>query len=137
MIRRGPRPFPARAPRVTVPEGSFATIRLENQRQIPAKLRRVSLTGGLLDLAVYVEERLTVSLTLPVGSGIVQARAELLFPLRTMIGYLQPFRFLSMSEDQLPILNREINQLLKQARIAEAARAELGISPPSFLLERL
>lgn len=137
MIRRVPRQFPARAPRVTVPEGSFATIQLENRRQIPAKLRRVSLTGGLLDLAIYVEERLAVSLTLPVGSGTVQARAELLFPMRTVIGYLQPFRFTSIREEQLHMLDREINELLKQTRIAQGAHKDMGVSPPSFLLELL
>jgi hypothetical protein len=137
MIQRVPHPLPARAPRVSVPEGSFATIQLENRRQIPAKLRRISLTGGLLDLAIYVDERLAVGLTLPVGSGVVQARAELLFPMRTMIGYLQPFRFTSIGEEQLHILDREITDLLKQTRIAQAAPKDLGLSPPRFLLERL
>jgi hypothetical protein len=137
MIRRAPHQFATRAPRITVPEGSFATIELENGRHIPAKLKRVSLTGGLLDLAIYVDERLAVSLTLPVGSSTVQARAELLFPMRTMIGYLQPFRFTSVHEEQLHALNREITELLKHARSAQAAQKDLGVSPPSFLLERL
>ena len=114
VIRRVPGQLPRRVPRATLPESSFATIQLENRRQIPAKLRRVSVTGGLLDLAVFIEERLAVGLTLPIGSGIVHARAELLFPMRTRIGYLQPFRFTSIREEQLHILDREIRQLLKQ-----------------------
>jgi len=136
MIRRVPRPLPRRAPRVALPESSFATIQLENGRQIPAKLKRVSLTGGLLDLAVFMEERLAVGLTLPIGSGIVHARAELLFPMRTMIGYLQPFRFTSIREEQLHILDREINEL-QQNRAASSAQMDLGVSPPNFLLELL
>jgi hypothetical protein len=137
MIRRVPHQFTARAPRVGVPEGSFATIQLENRRQIPAKLRRISLTGGLLDLAIYVDERLAVGLALPVGSGVIQARAELLFPMRTMIGYLQPFRFTSISEEQLHILDRAITELLKQTRIAQTTHKDLEVTPPRFLLERL
>jgi hypothetical protein len=137
VIRRMSRQFPARAPRVNVPEGSFATIQLENQRRIPAKLRRVSLTGGLLDLAIFIEERLAVTLMLPIGSGVVHARAELLFPMRTMIGYLQPFRFTSIREEQLHILDREITELLKQTRIAQGRHKDLGVSPPNFLLELL
>jgi hypothetical protein len=137
MIGRGRRQLPRRAPRVTLPESSFATIQLENGRQIPAKVRRVSLTGGLLDLAVFMEERLAVGLTLPIGSGIVQARAELLFPMRTMIGYLQPFRFTSIREEQLHILDREITELLQRARAASSAHRDLGVSPPNFLLELL
>lgn len=134
MLRRQ---FGPRAPRVTLPECVFATIQLENNRRIPAKLRRVSLTGGLLDLAIYIEERLSVNLTLPIGSGIVHGRAELMFPMRTMTRYLQPFRFTSIREEQLHILDREITALLKQG-LSTAGRQGLGASPPpSFLLELL
>lgn len=126
-----------RAPRVTLPECAFASVQLENGRRIPAKLRRISLTGGLLDLAVYVEERLSVDITLPVGSGIVHARAELLFPMRGVTGYLQPFRFIAIREEQLHILDREITELLKQAQAPSAARQGLGVKPPNFLLELL
>ncbi len=137
MNRRPPHQFPRRAARVNLPECAFATIQLENRRQIPAKLRRVSLTGGLLDLAVYIEERLSVTLTLPVGSGTVHARAEMLFPMRGVTGYLQPFRFTSIREEQLHILDREISELLKQTQALSAARQALGGSPPNFLLELL
>lgn len=137
MKPQSPHPLRRRAPRVTLPECAFATIQLENGRQIPAKLRRVSLTGGLLDLAIYVEERLSVGLTLPVGSGMVHARAEMLFPMRGMTGYLQPFRFTYIREEQLHILDREISELLKQMQALSAPRQELGMNPPRFLLELL
>lgn len=130
--------FHPRAPRVTLPECVFATIHLENKRQIAAKLRRVSLTGGLLDLAIFMEERLAVGLTFPIGSGIVHARAELLFPMRAVTGYLQPFRFTSIREEQLHILDREITALLKQAQSSVTPRHEIGEIPlPNFLLELL
>ncbi len=104
----------------------FATIKLENKRQIVAKLHRVSLTGGLLDLAVYLEERLSV-----------HAAGELLFPVRGVTGYLQPFRLTSIREEQLHILDREITELLKRTS-SSIRRHRLGLSsPPSFLLELL
>jgi hypothetical protein len=138
MILNTRPPLRPRAPRVTLPECVFATIHLENKRQIAAKLRRVSLTGGLLDLAVFMEERLAVGLILPIGSGIVHARGELLFPMRGPTGYLQPFRFTSIREEQLHILEREITALLKQGQSSVAPRHELGATPlPSFLLELL
>jgi hypothetical protein len=137
MNPRPSRQLPRRAPRVTLPECAFATIQLENGRQIPAKLRSVSLTGGLLDMAIYIEERLSVGLTLPVGSGIVHGRAEMLFPMRGVTGYLQPFRFTSIREEQLHILDREISELLKQMPALAAPRQELGVNPPRFLLESL
>jgi len=125
-----------RPPRVTLPETVFVTVQLENGRQVTAKLHRVSLTGGLLDLAVYLEERIRVGLTVPIGSGIVHAQAQLLFPMRGMTGYLQPFRFTSMRAEQLHILDREITELLKRAQTAPAGGQGLGIRPPNFLLER-
>jgi hypothetical protein len=136
MIQPGPRQTPRRAPRVTLPECTFVTIELESRRKIPAKLRRVSLTGGLLDLALYLDERLSVSLTFPIGSGVVHARAELLFPMRGMTGYLQPFRFAAIREEQLHILNREINELLKQTQ-TPVTRQDLGVNLPNFLAELL
>jgi hypothetical protein len=123
-----------RAPRVTLPECVFATMQLENSRQIHAKLQRVSVTGGLLDLAVYVEERVKVGLTLPIGGSKVHAQAVMLFPMRTMTGYLQPFRFTSIPPEQLHILDREICELLKAS---PAARHGLGMKPPNSLLESL
>ena len=137
MITGARRPLRPRAPRVLLPECVFVIIQLENKRKIPAKLLRISLTGGLLDLAFFVEERLSVALTLPIGSGIVHARAEMLFPMRTMPGYLQPFRFTSIREEQLHILDREITALFKQTP-SSATRQHLGMSPPpSSLLELL
>lgn len=136
MIHLTARQTPRRAPRVTLPECTFVTIELESRRKIPAKLRRVSLTGGLLDLAIYVDERLSVNLTFPIGSGIVHARAELLFPMRGVTGYLQPFRFTAIREEQLHILDREINELLKQAQVT-VRRQDLGVNLPNFLAELL
>lgn len=136
MIRGMSRQIARRAPRVSLPECTFVTIQLENRRHIAAKLRRISLTGGLLDLAIYLDERLSVSLTLPIGSGIIHARAEMLFPMRSMTGYLQPFRFTAIREEQLHILDREVGELLKRAQ-ASVIRQDLGANLPNFLLELL
>ena len=126
-----------RAPRVTLPECLFVTVQLESGRKIPAKLQRISLTGGLLDLAVFVEERVPFGLTIPIGPGIAHARAEMLFPLRNATGYLQPFRFTALRPEQLQILDHEISELRRQAQASAAAKHALGVNLPSFLLELL
>lgn len=131
----------SRAPRVIPPQGAFASIQLENGRQFTATLKTVSLTGGLLELAGYVEERVPFGFTLSIGSGVVHGRAEMLFPMRSVTGYLQPFRFTSLREEQIYILNREINQLLQPPQAATATnaapRVELGVHLPNYLLELL
>ncbi|HLV85400.1 MAG TPA: hypothetical protein VKV39_00380 [Candidatus Sulfotelmatobacter sp.] len=137
MTRPSQGHYPPRAPRVTLPETVFAVVQLENNRQIPAKLQRISLTGGLLDLAVYLEERIRVDLKIPIGAGVVQARAAMLFPMRSATGYLQPFRFTNLRPEQQHILDREINELLRRNQVSAAATRGLGVHLPNFLLESL
>ena len=126
-----------RAPRVNFWGSVSATIQLENGRLLPAKLHRVSVTGGLLELANYMEERISVGLTLPVGSGVVHAPAQMLFPMRGVNGYLQPFRFTDIRAEQLHILDREITTLLSQTTASATNRPVLGSRPPQSLLESL
>src|SRR5262252_2682399 len=90
FVQRQP---PRRAPRANVRGEISAVIRLENRRQISAKLQQLSITGGLLDLPPYLEERTWVKLTIYLSSGLVQATAEMMFPMRVAAGYRQPFRF--------------------------------------------
>ena len=132
------RPHCPRAPRVAAPNGSFVNVQLENGRQFTARLQRISLTGGLLDLPVYVEERVAFGFALSMGSGLVHGRAEMLFPMRSVTGYLQPFRFTSLRTEQIQILNREINELLQRPQSPTAApKVELGVHLPNYLLELL
>jgi hypothetical protein len=126
--------FP-RPPRVSVPGTVPATIVLENGRQLTARLQRISVTGGLLELVKYVEERVRVGLTLPVGSSVVYARAEILFPMRGGVGYLQPFRFTNLRDEQRHILDREITELLKQTVAPATGAHGSGFRPPRFFLE--
>ena len=90
-------------------------LRLENGRQLPGKLQTLSITGGLLDLAAYLEERTWVELTIYLSSGPVRATAEMMFPMLGAVGYLQPFRFTNLGEEQLHAINREVTELLQQS----------------------
>jgi hypothetical protein len=124
-----------RAPRVALRGTTTVLIQLENLRRIPAKLQQLSITGGLLELAKYVDERAKVDLTLPVGSSILRPKAQMLFPMRGARGYLQPFRLINVSAEELQILEREINSLLKQTMAQTTGSHGLGFRPPRFYLE--
>jgi hypothetical protein len=108
-------------------------IRLENGRQLPATLRQLSITGGLLDLGVYLEERAWVDLTIYLSSGGVRATAEMMFPMRSGVGYLQPFRFTSLGEEELHALDREVTSLLQQSVTSTAG--DSGLRAPRYYLE--
>ncbi len=121
---------PRRAPRANLRGTVSATIQLENGRQVSGRLQQLSITGGLVELVTYLEERTWVGITIHVASGAVQATAEMMFPMRGGYGYLQPFRFTIVSEEQLHALDREVTALLKQT-----TKPILGQRPASFYFD--
>lgn len=119
---------PRRAPRAIVRGRISVVIQLENGRQLTGKLRQFSITGGLLDLPTYVEERTWVKVTIYLASGLVRTTAEMMFPMRGGIGYLQPFRFISLGENELHAVDREVTEMLRQA--VGATRGQVSVSRP-------
>lgn len=124
---------PRRAPRVSLRGMISAVIRLENGRQLSCRLQQLSITGGLLELPNYLEERAWVSVTIYLSSGLVRATAEMMFPMRGGMGYLQPFRFTTLSEEELHAVDREVTELLKQSMRAKAG--DSALRAPRFYLE--
>jgi hypothetical protein len=127
--------YPQRAPRVSLQGTVSALLELENNRRIPVKLHQLSITGGLLELANYLEERTRVTLTVQIGPGTVRPKGEMLFPMRGTHGYLQPFRFTDLLADERQILEREIAELLKQTITPAKTGHASGFRPPHFFLE--
>src|ERR1700674_5697073 len=107
-----------RAPRVNLWGTASATIRLENGRELWAKTLRISITGGLLELAMYLDEGVTVNLTLHLGTRTVRGKAATLFPMRTTQGYLQPFRFTDLRDEECCTLETEIRELPTQGSLS-------------------
>jgi hypothetical protein len=96
-------------------------------------LQQLSITGGLLDLPNYVEERSWIDLTIYLSSGPVRATAEMMFPMLGAMGYLQPFRFTSLGQEELHAINQEVTALLKQSPAAGSSDA--GLRAPRYYLE--
>jgi hypothetical protein len=130
FVQRQPR---RRAPRANVRGSLAAVVRLENGRQLPAKLQQLSITGGLLDLAAYLEERTWVDLTIYLSSGPVRATAEMMFPMLGAISYLQPFRFTNLRAEELHALDREVSAVLQQNA---TPKPDTGTRAPRYYLEQ-
>jgi len=126
-----------RAPRVNLRGDTSATVQLQNGQQLRAKMHRLSVTGGLLELTNYLAERVPFGLTLYLNSNVVRGRAETLFPMRSTPGFLQPFRFTDLRDEQRRRLETEIGELLKQAIAATTGSHGLGLKPPRSFLESL
>ncbi len=125
-----------RAPRVSLHGSISATIQLENGRKITARLHKLSVTGGLLEVPSYLDERTRISLTIPFASGTVRPKAEMLFPMRGGLGFLQPFRITRMSGEELQTFDREITELLKQSMAPTRPGQARDQRHPKFLLDQ-
>ena len=126
---------PTRAPRVNLRGTVSVLVQLENLRRMPGKLHQLSITGGMLELAMYLDERAKVGLTIPVGSSTLRPKAEMLFPMRAAQGYLQPFRFTSLWGEEREVLEAEVTKLLKQTMVPAPGSHGPGFRPPRFYLE--
>src|ERR1700758_1639954 len=128
------RSFP-RAPRIALRGAVPAAIQLENGRQFTVRLHQLSVTGGLLELATYIDERSRIAMGFAFGSMNVHANAELLFPMRGGLGYMQPFRFTAFGPGVRPTLEIEITNKLRQIMAAARPKQSLSDRSPRFFLD--
>lgn len=104
-----------RAPRVKLAGTVLALVRLENGRQVRARLHQLSITGGLLHLENPLDEGIKVEVMFHVGSCTVRSKATMLFPMWATQGYLQPFEFSDLGQEDLQRLETDLQKFLDQA----------------------
>jgi hypothetical protein len=125
-----------RAPRVKLAGSVLALLRLENCRQVQARLHQLSVTGGLLHLPEPLEEQVPVEIMFHLGSTTVRARAETIFPMWATQGCLQPFRFTELPDHDRDNLDTDLQRLLgrlpsRHQRPAERREARRPPAVPS------
>ena len=121
-----------RAPRIALRGALPAAIQLENGRQLTVRLHQLSVTGGLLELSSLVDERSQIAIAFAFGSMNVHANAELLFPMRGGLSYMQPFRFTGFGSGVRPTLELEITKMLRQIMSATQPSRRLPDRSPRF-----
>lgn len=82
-----------------------AAIRFEDGRHRPGRLRRISLTGGLLRVSQPLIPGCLVDVTFVSSAGPVLGVAELLSPASATLKCLQPFKFIMIDDDNYRRLN--------------------------------
>ncbi len=98
-----PRPF-----RVKLRGSILALIRLPNRRELRGKLHQLSTTGGLLNVEQPLDEKLQVELIFQLGEATIREKAEMMFPMWATQGWLQPFRFVDVPEENKKILDSNL-----------------------------
>ena len=116
-----------RAARVQLGDSVLAAIRLEDGRRTRAKLRTVSVTGGLLHMTNPLTQGEFAEVAFQTQSGPVRGMAEILSPsLKTTAGILQPFRFVALEDDDHRRLRTSLDHV--------ADRNLLGLKSSVFTL---
>src|SRR6478609_8428861 len=101
-----------RAPRVKLSGTILAVVRLENGRQIRARLHQLSFTGGLLHLDAPLDEGIKAEVMFHVGDSTIRSKAAMLFPMWATQGCLQPFEFSDLGEDDRLKLKADLERFL-------------------------
>ena len=101
-----------RAPRVKLAGTILALIRLENGRQIRARLHQLSFTGGLLHLEQPLDEGIKAEVMFHVGGSTIRSKAAMLFPMWATQGCLQPFEFADLGENDRVKLKVDLEKFL-------------------------
>ena len=117
-------PFAARR-RVQLGDSVLAAIRLEDGRRTNAKLRTISVTGGLLRLEQSLGASDFVEVAFQTQAGPVHGMAEVLSPTEKLAdSVLQPFRFVAVEDDDHRRLRTSLDQV--------AERSSLGLKSSAF-----
>jgi hypothetical protein len=106
-----------RAPRVKLAGTILALVRLENGRQIRARLHQLSFTGGLLHLDAPLDEGIKAEVMFHVGGSTIRSKATMLFPMWATQGCLQPFEFADLGEDDRLKLKADLERFLGSAGV--------------------
>ena len=101
-----------RAPRVKLAGAVLALLRLDNGREVRARLHQLSFTGGLLHLEQPLDEGIKVEVMFHVSDSTIRSRAVMLFPMWATQGCLQPFEFANLSEDDRQKLESDLQKFL-------------------------
>jgi len=107
-----------RAPRVKLAGTILALVRLENGRQIRARLHQLSFTVGLLHLEAPLDEGIKAEVMFHVGGSTIRSKAAMLFPMWATQGCLQPFEFAELGEADRLKLKADLEKLLGSSRVA-------------------
>ena len=101
-----------RAPRVKLAGTVLALLRLDNGREIHARLHQLSFTGGLLHLEKALDEGIKVAVMFHIGETTIRSRAVMLFPMWATQGCLQPFEFADLREEDRQNLESDLQHFL-------------------------
>ncbi len=112
------RPF-----RVKLRGSVLVLVRLPNRRSIRAAFHQLSTTGGVIHFEKPLDEKLEVELIFHIRETTIRSKAQMLFPMWATQGWMQPFRFVGLSEAAHENLDANLKSFLGETAKGAAAGA--------------
>lgn len=104
--------------------GSVLTlVRLPNKRSVRGAFHQLSISGGVIHLEKPLDEKLEVELIFHLRETTIRGKAQMLFPMWATQGWMQPFRFLDLSESNRETLDISLKSFLGEVPKEKAAGA--------------
>jgi len=104
------RPF-----RVKLRGSVLVLVRLPNKRSLRAAFHQLSTTGGVIHLEKPLDEKLEVELIFHISETTIRGKAQMLFPMWATQGWMQPFRFMDLSDANRETLDTKLKSFLGEA----------------------
>jgi hypothetical protein len=104
------RPF-----RVKLRGSVLALVRLPNRRAVRAAFHQLSTSGGIIHLEKPLDEKLEVELIFHIREDTIREKAQMLFPMWATQGWMQPFRFVNLSDANRSLLDTNLKSFLGEA----------------------
>jgi len=112
------RPF-----RVKLRGSVLVLVRLPNKRAVRAAIHQLSTSGGVIHLEKPLDEKLEVEMIFHISKATIRSKAQMLFPMWATQGWMQPFRFVDLSENCREILDTKLKAFLGEAAQGAASGA--------------
>jgi hypothetical protein len=112
------RPF-----RVKLRGSVLVLVRLPNKRDVRAAFHQLSTTGGVIHFEKPLDEKLEVQLIFHIGETTIRGKAQMLFPMWATQGWMQPFRFVDLSDENRELLDTNLKSFLGEPTKSASARA--------------
>jgi hypothetical protein len=104
------RPF-----RVKLRGSVLALVRLPNRRSVRAAFHQLSTSGGIIHVEKPLDEKLEVELIFHIREATIRGKAQMLFPMWATQGWMQPFRFVDLSDANRESLDTNLKSFLGEA----------------------
>jgi hypothetical protein len=104
------RPF-----RVKLRGSVLVLVRLPNKRSVRAAIHQLSTSGGVIHLEKPLDENLEVELIFHIREATLRGKAQMLFPMWATQGWMQPFRFVDMSDADRETLDGKLKSFVGEA----------------------